>query len=265
MVVRPGGGDRPGAVRAQAVGDDELPLADRRQAAGRHTGGDPVRQPLAGHAEGGVLLDDQHGRLEHPSGHRRRGHRDHQAQGRRRRPHGHRRCHTRRGGHAGRADRRVRDRHPSGPGGRRHAVLHRPGQLGEPEPGGDPDVSRRRGADQVRDQALSARRRISAGSGPPKDLVALCSEAIVTSLPDPVLHRRRSVRIGIRLRHSAPRSLINAGVLRRCRRGARLATTHRSATWPDALRPVHRHNAGARELPIGSRSRTIAVALRHER
>ena len=57
-----------------------------------------------------------------------------------------------------------------------------PGQLGEPEPGGDPDVSRRRGADQVRDQALSARRRISAGFGPPTDLVALCSEAIVTSL-----------------------------------------------------------------------------------
>ncbi|GAA2698876.1 hypothetical protein GCM10010412_094970 [Nonomuraea recticatena] len=55
----------------------------------------------------------------------------------------------------GRADRRVRDRHPSGPGGRRHAVLHSPGQLGEPEPGGDPDVSRRRGADQVRDEAMS--------------------------------------------------------------------------------------------------------------
>ena len=162
----------------------------------------------------------------------------------------------------GRADRRVRDRHPPGPGGRRHAVLHGPGQLGEPEPGGDPDVSRRRGADQVRDQALSARRRISAGFGPPKDLVALCSEAIATSLPDPVLHRRRSVRIGIRLRHSAPRSLMNAGVLRRCRRGARLATTHGSATWPDALRPVHRHNEGARELPIGWRSSTIAVALR---
>ena len=77
-----------------------------------------------------------------------------------------------------------------------------------------------------------------------------------------VLHRRRSVRIGIRLRHSAPRSLMNAGVLRRCRRGARLATTHGSATWPDALRPVHRHNEGARELPIGWRSSTIAVALR---
>ena len=36
-----------------------------------------------------------------------------------------------------------------------HAVLHRPRQLGEPEPGGDPDVSRRRAPDQVRDQALN--------------------------------------------------------------------------------------------------------------
>ena len=95
--------------------------------------------------------------------------------------------------------------------------------------------------------------------------MARCSEAIVTSLPDPVPHRRRSVRIGIRLRHSAPRSLMNAGVLGRCRRGARLATTHGSATWPDALRPVHRYNEGARELPIGWRSSAIAVALRHAR
>src|SRR6201993_3142731 len=31
VVVRPGGGDGPGAVWAQAVGDDELPLADRRR------------------------------------------------------------------------------------------------------------------------------------------------------------------------------------------------------------------------------------------
>src|SRR5829696_3483441 len=46
VVVRPGGGDGPGAVRAQAVGDDELPLADRRPAAGRHAGGDRVRPPL---------------------------------------------------------------------------------------------------------------------------------------------------------------------------------------------------------------------------
>ena len=43
-----------------------------------------------------------------------------------------------------------------GPGGRRHAVLHRPGQLGEPEPGGDPDVSRRGAPDPVRDQARNA-------------------------------------------------------------------------------------------------------------
>src|ERR1041384_4299998 len=38
VVVRPGGGDGPGALRAQTVGDDELPLADRRPAAWRHTG-----------------------------------------------------------------------------------------------------------------------------------------------------------------------------------------------------------------------------------
>jgi hypothetical protein len=57
---------------------------------------------------------------------------------------------------------------------------------------------------------------------------------------------------------------MNAGVLRRCRRGAHLATTHGSATWPDALRPVHRHNEGALELPIGWRSSTIAVALRQK-
>ncbi|CAA9399393.1 MAG: Dihydrofolate reductase, partial [uncultured Nocardioides sp.] len=154
VVVRPGGGDGPGAVRAQAVGDDELPLADRRSTAWRHSCAGRVRSPLAGHVEGGVLLDDQRGRLERPPGHRRRGHGDHPAQERGRRSSGHRRRHPRRGGHPGRADRRVRDPHPPGPGGRRHAVLHRPGQLGEPEPGGDPDASRRRAPDQVRGQAL---------------------------------------------------------------------------------------------------------------
>src|SRR5256714_9592873 len=80
VVVRPGGGDGPGAVRAQTVGDDELPLADRRPAAWRHTGADRVRPALSGHAEGGVLLDDQPGRLERPAGHRRRWHRDHPGQ-----------------------------------------------------------------------------------------------------------------------------------------------------------------------------------------
>src|SRR6478752_143807 len=43
-----------------------------------------------------------------------------------------------------------------GPGGLRHAVLHRPGQLGEPQAGPDSDVSRRRASDQVRDQKLNA-------------------------------------------------------------------------------------------------------------
>src|SRR3989337_4183396 len=56
VVVRPGGGDRPGAVRAQAVGAHELPLADPRPAARRHTGADPGRPPPAGHAHAGVLL-----------------------------------------------------------------------------------------------------------------------------------------------------------------------------------------------------------------
>jgi hypothetical protein len=44
-------------------------------------GGDRVRAELAGHAEGGVLLGDGEGRLEHPPGHRRRGRGDHPAQG----------------------------------------------------------------------------------------------------------------------------------------------------------------------------------------
>src|SRR3981189_402077 len=55
--------------------------------ADQQTGATPVeiefarRPPLAGYAEGGCLLHDQHGRLEHPPGHRRRRHRDHPAQG----------------------------------------------------------------------------------------------------------------------------------------------------------------------------------------
>ncbi len=44
-------------------------------------------------------------------------------QGGGRRPDGHRRRHARRGGHTSGSDRRVRDRHPPGPGGRRHAVF----------------------------------------------------------------------------------------------------------------------------------------------
>ncbi|MET3812266.1 hypothetical protein ABIB14_003396 [Arthrobacter sp. UYEF3] len=40
----------------------------------------------------------------------------------------------------------------------------------------------------------------SARASAPQDLVALHSEVIATFLPDPVLHRGRSVRIGIGLR-----------------------------------------------------------------
>ena len=46
-----------------------IPLADRRPAAWRHTGADRARPPLAGHPEGGVLLDEQRGRLERPRRH----------------------------------------------------------------------------------------------------------------------------------------------------------------------------------------------------
>ena len=53
---------------------------------------------------------------------------------------------------------RVPDRGHTHRGGRRHAVLHGAGQLGEPEPGGDPDVPRRRDADPVRDEAMSTGR-----------------------------------------------------------------------------------------------------------
>jgi hypothetical protein len=46
--------------------------------------------------------------------------------------------------------------------------------------------------------------------------------------------------------------------------GRSLWTTNGSATWPDPLRPVHRHEVGARELPIGGSSTTVAVATRQK-
>jgi hypothetical protein len=56
-----------GACRATS-GSGGGPTGSGRRAR-RHTGTDPVRPPLAGHADGGVLLDGQRGRLERPPGH----------------------------------------------------------------------------------------------------------------------------------------------------------------------------------------------------
>ena len=42
-------------------------------------------------------------------------------------------------------------------------------------------------------------------------------------------------------------------------------TTNRSATRPDALHPVHRHDVGCARTPIGWSSGTVAIAMRHER
>jgi len=92
-------GERPVAVRAQAVGDDELLLADRRPAAQRYPGGDRVRAELAGHAEGGVLstIDKVDWNTRLVTG-------DAVAEitrlRARTRPDGHRRRNARRGGHA---------------------------------------------------------------------------------------------------------------------------------------------------------------------
>ena len=41
------------------------------------------------------------------------------------------------------------------------------------------------------------------------------------------------------------------------------STTNQTATWPGPLRPVHRHDAGACELPIGWSLSTVAGAMRH--
>src|SRR5690606_16439488 len=61
VVARPGAGDWSVAVWAQAVGDHEFLLADRRPAAGCHPGPGRVRAELAGYAEGGVLVDGRQG------------------------------------------------------------------------------------------------------------------------------------------------------------------------------------------------------------
>ena len=69
---------------------------------------------------------------------------------------------------------------------RRHTVLHRAGQLGEPEPGGDADVSRRRGPDPIRDEAMSTGRWCSrcrvgvqlVGVLIPRNLTILCDHSV---------------------------------------------------------------------------------------
>jgi hypothetical protein len=52
--------------------------------------------------------------------------------------------------------------------------------------------------------------------------------------------------------------------VRPVRRSRSLRTTNGSATWPHPLRPVHRHDVGAWELPIGGSSSTVAVATRQK-
>src|SRR4051794_13598501 len=59
--ARRGGGGGPGAVGAGGGGGDAPPRAARRPAPRPHPGEDGFPPPLAGHAEGGVLLDDRQG------------------------------------------------------------------------------------------------------------------------------------------------------------------------------------------------------------
>src|SRR4051794_29407958 len=71
VVVRPGRGATGPALYGRKLWEtmsSHWPTADQQPGATPA----PRVHPLAGHAEGGVLLDDQHGRLEHPAGHRRR-------------------------------------------------------------------------------------------------------------------------------------------------------------------------------------------------
>jgi hypothetical protein len=41
-------------------------------------------------------------------------------------------------------------------------------------------------------------------------------------------------------------------------------TTNGSATWPDPLHPVHRHDVGVCELTMRGSSSTVAVAMRQK-
>ena len=58
------------------------------------------------------------------------------------------------------------------------------------------------------------------------------------------------------LQRHQPRAGVSSGISLLSR------TTNRSATWSDPLRPVHRQDVGACELPMGGSSNTVAVAMR---
>ena len=104
---------------------------------------------------------------------------------------------------------------------------------------------------------------------------ALCQDRLRILRRTPYVRRRCSdprpesawlarVRTRIRLRHCAPRSLMNARVLRRADEVAAWRRPTEAPLGRTRLRPVHSHNEGALELPIGWRSSTIAVALRQK-
>ena len=94
----------------------------------------------------------------------------------------------------------------------------RPGQLGEPEPGGDPDVPRRRAPDQVRDQALT----VVAPGGRKHQSPIHCS--LAQSPPPASGHRmaRRGAQLGALLRRG------HGGLPRRLRRSGGRAALFRS-------------------------------------
>ena len=154
VVARPRAGERHVAVRAQAVGDDELLLADRRPAAQRYPGADRVRGELATpKVVFSSTIDKVDWNTRLVTG-------DAVAEITR--------LKAEDGGpmgiggatlagaamRAGLIDEYTIVTHPVLVGGGTR-FLHGAGQLGEPEPGGDADVSRRRGADPIRGGTMS--------------------------------------------------------------------------------------------------------------
>jgi hypothetical protein len=108
-------------------------------------------------------------------------------------------------------------------------------------------MSRRRSSRPPRD---AERHRSRAGAAP--------SRRAATDPRCPVVPSKRP------LEHPPPARLQLATPSEHPRSGPRrpLRTTNGSATWPDPLRPVHRHDVGACKLAIGGSSSTVAVATR---